>query len=727
MTDYPPGRWSALIVGRQWPGMQSVQMMATAAASRGLVELNYNVFAEHLESAINGPLVDQDGVTADNIRSVFLRGLNDANAISELNGSKSRAYSTAHGALTQLRSQLTGVAKSGNAEIERVQQSKAESAEKLAKIVEIIQRHQLQADHAAGLQAQTIMAAAQDIADEVGAPQLMELSRAYGMAIGDSLGRVRGDGIEAQVRSVLGKSEETVERPLSAFGNTSAVGAPAEGVTNAIFGESPEIPASAATTGVNVGLAFGVAPDTPSRDMAPDAPSATPRLSESPGVMMPVAPAPGVPAAQLHTPTTLPTISTAPSLPTAPAMPTGPGMPGVPGVPPVDMTALPDVPAALTPQGLADGFAEGIRTGTPMSLGASEVVSAALPSPVAPVTQVTPISAPDIPAAPPVVTAPAEHDYQPMVVAQPAPTPGPMPAAPPVAAPVAPAMLPSYGSDLRPVVSPAMPMAPVMPAAPVPTLAPGAGVVNQPAVVRTPASASTPAPASAPYAGPAALAFAAGATAGAVAHERSERDHLRRLLNAVARQQPALAWGIGQRDDGVTLLVTDLAGGWLPPGIEIPATSTVLEPRNHVVDPSSETRGIEKLLGPVVVAAAHASGQRVPDDPEPVNLSTRPVRAPAIEDLGWELCRAAQWRDGLPRLAHTVARAAAADTGVLESEIDLLREHLAAIAQKVLAAYPNSDPQTLGNWQLLAAIEALAAGRRRAANYHLAWFLTSNR
>ncbi|RWA21471.1 hypothetical protein MBRU_14760 [Mycolicibacterium brumae DSM 44177] len=401
---------------------------------------------------------------------------------------------------------------------------------------------------------------------------------------------------------------------------------------------------------------------------------------------------------------------------TAPELPTAPSLPATPALATTSAAELPSVPAALTPQGLIEGFAEGVRTGTPMSLGTSEVASAAFPSPVAPATQMAPISAPDIAAPVEHAAAPTEHDYQPMVVAQPTPTPASIPAAPPaVAAPAvtgAPAILPSYGSDLRPVVSPAMPMAPAMPAAPVATHTPGAGVVNQPAVVRTPVTA--------PPAGPAAFAFTAGATAGAIARERSERDHLSRLLNAVARQQPALAWGIGQREDGLTMLVTDLACGWLPPGIEVPATAAVLEPGAH-------RGGVEELLGPVVVAAVHAPGQHIPDDPEPVNLSTRPVHAPAIEDLGWELCRAAQWRDGLPRLAHTVARAAAGGTGVLGSEIALLREHLAEIMRQVVATYPNPDPQTLGNWQLLAAIEALTAGHQRAANYHLAWFLALHR
>ena len=82
-----------------------------------------------------------------------------------------------------------------------------------------------------------------------------------------------------------------------------------------------------------------------------------------------------------------------------------------------------------------------------------------------------------------------------------------------------------------------------------------------------------------------------------------------------------------------------------------------------------------------------------------------------------------QWRDGLPRLTHTLAKAASSGTGVLDKEVELLHEHLAAVSARVLDAYPdNIDTHEVGNWQLLAAVDALVAGDKSAANYHLAWF-----
>ncbi len=61
-----------------------------------------------------------------------------------------------------------------------------------------------------------------------------------------------------------------------------------------------------------------------------------------------------------------------------------------------------------------------------------------------------------------------------------------------------------------------------------------------------------------------------------------------------------------------------------------------------------------------------------------------------------------------PRLAHTLAKAASTGTGYLDSEVELLREHLAKVATKVLGDYPpdHVDTASVGNWQLLATIDA---------------------
>ncbi len=190
------------------------------------------------------------------------------------------------------------------------------------------------------------------------------------------------------------------------------------------------------------------------------------------------------------------------------------------------------------------------------------------------------------------------------------------------------------------------------------------------------------------------------------------------MVTAVARQQPRLAWAVGDHADNTTVLVTDLASGWIPPGVDLPSAVTLLTPARR--------RGnLETLLGNATVTASYTPIHLLPDE-EPLPTSPRPRSAPAVSDLGWELSQATQWRDGLPRLAHTLAKAASAGTGVLESEIDLLHEHLANIGKRVLDSYPDGvDAHDVGNWQLLAAIDALVTGDKVIANYHLAWFLAA--
>jgi hypothetical protein len=115
-----------------------------------------------------------------------------------------------------------------------------------------------------------------------------------------------------------------------------------------------------------------------------------------------------------------------------------------------------------------------------------------------------------------------------------------------------------------------------------------------------------------------------------------------------------------------------------------------------------------------VVAAA--------DEADPVPMSSQARCTTPVDDLGWELSRATRWREGLPRQVYTVARAALAHTGCLESEIVLLRDHLDVVAQCVLDGYPDDSDDALGNWQLLATVDALLDNDAMRANYHFAWF-----
>jgi Family of unknown function (DUF5631)/Family of unknown function (DUF5632) len=289
--------------------------------------------------------------------------------------------------------------------------------------------------------------------------------------------------------------------------------------------------------------------------------------------------------------------------------------------------------------------------------------------------------------------------------------------------------LPTYGSDLRPPASsvpagspslppPAASNPPPGPSSPSTNPAAGSGGgVAQTGVARSesaPASSQQPAPMG--LAGKAVGASAVGAVAGAASADATARIRLQRIVDAVARQESRLAWAAGDRPDDTTVLLTDLADGWIPPGIEIPSSVTLLEPGRRRGD-------LEALLGEVKMAVTHTPDRYVPEADESVPTSPRPRHAPEIEELGWELSSATHWRDGLPRLAHTLAKAASSGTGVDPSEVELLQQQMHDAGERVLDAYPDEvDPKHVGNWQLLAAIEALIRGDRVGANYHLAWF-----
>jgi hypothetical protein len=196
---------------------------------------------------------------------------------------------------------------------------------------------------------------------------------------------------------------------------------------------------------------------------------------------------------------------------------------------------------------------------------------------------------------------------------------------------------------------------------------------------------------------------------------------LERLLKFVARQEPGLRWAIGDRADGTTLLVTDLAHGWIPPGIRLPTDVRLLEPERRKGNATA-------LLGDTTLSATYA-----PSDPlgwatdyEVADTSSRPRQLPAIDDLGWLLSEATHWRDGLPRMVHTLAKAAAAGTGVLDAEIDILRVYLDTSRYQLFAQYPDIDAGLLLNCLLLAATEALATADLVSANYHFAWFQMLN-
>ena len=360
-------------------------------------------------------------------------------------------------------------------------------------------------------------------------------------------------------------------------------------------------------------------------------------------------------------------------------------------------------PQPLSADSLVESFATGASAGA-ITTGAVNALRNTPDSAVAATVDATgPIQVSPMPAEP----APGMTSLTPLPR---------MPASTVLGAPPAPARtLPRYGADVR---APAQPgrASPVVRTAAAPVSASaGAATVTALAhssMVRHQASAAPTPPAVAAYEG----------AAGSVSEMR-----LRRILNSVARQEPTLGWAVGDRQNESTVLVTDLASGWIPPHIDIPAGVTLLEPGRRA-------GGLMALLDGAVLTATYLPGRDPGRDPafadenEPIPVSSYARHTAAVDDLGWELSQATRGRDGLPRLAHTLARAAAAGTGCLDSEIALLREQLRAVARDVLDNYPATDSGTeVGNWQLMACVVALIDGDCTLANYHFSWFQAHSR
>jgi hypothetical protein len=728
--DYPPGEWSELLVGPQWVSGTTVMILTDSLANRKATVAHFSELHETLQSALNSTLAGQEGATADAIRDAFRQGADQAFQVAEKNESYAKALQRTHNSVIALRHLLTDIAEKGNKEIRDVQSSEADSATKIAKISEVIANCQREANQKAAGCADDVMDAGQNVVDAQGTGQSFR-----GLAHADAIDNVNQqpnlNTIENQVR---GKLDQPASQPLT---HNNALAPP------------PEAPSGSGPVtdgGASRGVPTPTAPVAPPAGSAPNAPGSPPSAPAAFGGARSGAATPAVPASAAASGGSAPRLS-APGFPDSPQVPTSSPMSaggsapmaGTPmGSPPAGAGGAPTHPTSgASPSAGGGGSAgsasssasAGAASAAPAAAGAAGLASGpvqAVESQAQQAQQTPPASttASTFPSAGAGAAAAAEHGH-----AFSAPSPATYsshpsssmvtgPAASPVATPAATAgPLPAYGADLRPPIVPppvtpaSQPPPPIVSSAP-PILPPaGAAGLGQPASQAPPGMGIQ-----------GVMATANGALTGAMSTEATARARLQRLVSAVARQQPRLAWAVGDRLDDTTMLVTDLASGWIPSGIAIPAAVTLLQPASRRGD-------LEALLGEVKMTAVYVPGhyQPEPEDDEPVPTSLWPRRAPDIEELGWQLSDATHWRDGLPRLAHTVAKAASRGTGVLDSEAEQLREELIDLADCVLDNYPDDvDAVDVGNWQLLAAIDALVAQDKIAANYHLAWFLTCN-
>ncbi|WP_234898719.1 DUF5631 domain-containing protein [Mycolicibacter kumamotonensis] len=327
--------------------------------------------------------------------------------------------------------------------------------------------------------------------------------------------------------------------------------------------------------------------------------------------------------------------------------------------------------------------------------------------------------------------APVPSAVSPTPVAPMAPAPSSLPSATTSTAPAVPSgPLPGYGADLRPsgAVAPAAPAAPGSPAAPAPaggatTPTSGGTAVTSTGDRSAPGkpTAGAGGASAAAMAGSAAAGGTAGAGAGTAAKRLAEQHDLQRKVDAVARQAPNLAWAAGLRDDeSTTMLVTDLAGGWIPPTVKLPPGVTLLDPAQRRRDTSALD-----LLGAVVAVASHQPNTYItdadPQDPVP-GTGERARYGQRVDQLGPTLIDTVGANTRLPRIVQTVAQAVARRYGAADNEVELFQQVADATETRVLSAYPAHAPKDVADWMLLAAIGALIEGSEELAHYHLAWY-----
>ena len=679
--DLPAGNYTAALIGAWWPKPSST--LRAGAQHWRVQQQQQEQYAQGLHSQWTVLASANEGHTADDLVFRFQQGEKHRLDLAEKYQVKADSFEKGADAIDSLREGLRGIADDYNQRIANVENSKEPEPMKVAEVEELIAEANGFAAHKAGAAVATITDAIQKILTAEGmsmSPQEFLANQGLGTGSSGKQPSVGGDAIGAGTHS--GGSQGTHTVYGGGIGTQSNVtGRPGAGVGAAGTGQ----PGAAGGT-APVGVPTGV------------------------GGHMPGAPAVNSP------------------------------LPGAGGLSPAAALGGP------SPSQLGNSFATGIVTSQPAAAGAhqlSEGVMNAVGSPGNPPPQspvVPPVSAPTMTGG--VESAAAQHGSAAATSAGSgapvASTGGAVPVTPtvvsggPVSAPMTPLTgspatpagpLPAYGSDLRPpvVAAPSMsaPTAPVSgsPVAPSVSTSSSAGSPLMSTVHRTAAGRAGTGPAVPPAAS--ALSAATGAVAGDATRRGAEQHRLQRLVDAVARQAPGLSWAAGLRDDGTTLLVTDIACGWVPPNVKIPVgVNRLLEPALRRSD-----TGVVDLLGAVTAAAVHQPNGFIakprPDDP--ALTGDRAARSgPEVDELGPTLVEAVRRRDGLPRVAQTLAQAATRGTGVTEKEIDLLQKEQESAYHKAM-----DDPHDLSrvaDWMLLAAIGALIDGHESLAHYHVAWY-----
>lgn len=717
------GPFSPAIIGGLMPGTQDG--WGTANSTKRKADSSYHrTQASNQRTIRTATLAGMEGKSAERLMKAHAIAEVKHNVVADGHDFKAKGYETCNNALETARSRLQNIDDEAHREINRVLKQKGNFALKWAEIVKIVADARADAIRVAADTTETILSAGSRLLTDTGQDKTINdhvqgLDSKFNIDMPPSEPQMPD---QADIEGAGGSMGGGVDDVIVDAGGDGAGGALK--VDNASNGASN---ANGSLNNASNGSLSGLSDASPAGAGEHVTPVSNNGSPVGGGGVLPAGAAVGAPAAGGGS---------------GPRVSGGSGV----GVPSGGGSSVPSVPESLTPAGLAQGFTTGMSTGAPAAVesnaATSSVVNAASgghagpPPAAAPMAGAgsVPVVSGGVSAVHHVDSAPVEHVSASAPPAAAPPVVQPVVAPPPMAAPPPPMLaggpLPAYGADLRAAAAAAAPppppvTPPVSSAPPVAgsaSTAPASGSALNPAVVNKPAPAPTAAAASSVGA-PMVAGAAAGAAAGAVAGTAARVDEAQRrcadAVAALAFQEPRLRWAAGLDDaDGQVVVVTDLAGGWLPSHVRPPAGVRLIEPS---VDVASGGLSLDMLLGKTVFRADYVPGGPV-GEPR-VELSDWPRKLEPVPDVRWEIRQAADWRDGLPRLAHTMAKAWATGNGVRPMEMDALRDFISHTKAEVLRSYPGAvHPHTVGNWMLTAAIEAFNNGESLLGTYHFSWF-----
>ena len=183
---FPPGEYSIYIVGDQWVDDQDLIALSHGKTNRGNIKTGFSNFADTLCNAQSGPLADQQGHTADDLRNTYRQGEAQARQVSQKNSVKEIAYGTAYDSMASLQHDLTNVAKEGNERIKEIQDSKEPVAAKVPQIVAAIHQYRALANVVAAKYSGNVFDAMQRILDTEGSGQsARQFAQSHGVDVGN--------------------------------------------------------------------------------------------------------------------------------------------------------------------------------------------------------------------------------------------------------------------------------------------------------------------------------------------------------------------------------------------------------------------------------------------------------------------------------------------------------------------------------------------------------------